>query len=258
MAENTISLRVQDNSIVRLECHTGLLQSASALARKYAEEGYPDRYAVVCEHESGKENDNRGLFISCILRPSFFPSQAGLLSALATVAFVGGLEEHTSKKLGIGWVSNIYCDNKIIGNISIEGKLNNFTSYEYIIVNFSAKLSNEDFPPRLTDLVKKVFESDNNSIITIVAKSVLNKFFPLYSNMKTNTKFMNVYKQKFLFTGAKIKYINEEGRKESCKIVGVTDDYCTLLIEKKNGKTEEIKTPTRVIIPRYMKPTKKQ
>lgn len=255
MAENTITMRASDNSIVRLECHTEL-ESTVELAREYAMKGYPDRYAVICEKRSEKETDTRKLYISCILRPSIFPSQAGLLSSLATVAMVTGLEEHTTKRLGIGWVSNVYCEGKMIGNVSIEGKLDNYTSYEYIIVNFTVRLSADDFPPRLADLVKKVFESDNVSVAAIIAKSILNKFFPLYVTMKSNTKFMNIYRQKFILTGMKIKHITD-GRKESCRVVGINTDYCTLLVKKKNGKVEEIKTPAKVIIPKYVKLPKK-
>ena len=260
MAENTVTEinavthRASDNSIVRLECHTRLDCTAAELARKYARQGYPDRYAVVCEYE--KDGDH-GLYLSCILRPSIFPAQAGLLSSLATVALVTGLEEHTNSRMGIGWVNNVYCEGRMIGSASIEGKLDNFTSYEYIIVNFSVKLSNEDFPPRLTDLMKKVFESGNNSVVTIIAKSVLNKFFPFYTNMRANTKFMNVYRQKFILTGEKVKHTTDSGRKETCRVVGINTEYCTLIVEKKNGKTEEIKTPARVVIPKYIKLPKK-
>ncbi len=254
-AQNTISMRATDGSIVKMECHTRL-DSAAELARKYAKEGYPDRYAVVCEYENLRDGDSRGLYISCILRPSIFPSQAGLLSSLAAVAFATGLEEHTKKKIGIGWVSNIYCDGKMIGSATIEGKLDNYTTYEYIIVNFAAKLSTEDFPPRISDLVKKVFEDDNNSVATIIAKTVLNKFFPFYSNMRNHMKFMNTYRQKFLLYGIKIKLLNGT-RRESCKVAGINTDYCTLLVEKKNGEIEEIKTPARVIIPKNVKLQKK-
>ena len=250
-ASNAISMRASDGSIVKIEYHTRL-NSAAELAKEYAKQGYPDRYAVVCEYENSRDGDARGLYVSCILRPSIFPAQAGLLSSLAAVAFATGLEEHTNKKIGIGWVSNIYCDGRMIGSASIEGKLDDFTSYEYIIVSFSAKLSQEDFPPRISDLVKKVFEADNASISAIVAKSVLNKFFPLYANMRNHMKYMNTYRQKFLLTGTKIKLISGV-RRETVKIVGINPDYCTLTVEHKNGETEEIKSPAKVIIPKNIK-----
>ena len=173
-----INVRVAD-SMVKLEYHERL-DSVASLAREYAKNGYPDRYAVLAEYDGAHEADGKGLYMSLILRPSIFPSQAGLLSSLSAVAMTLALDEHTSKKLGIGWVSNIYCNNKYIGGATIEGKLDNFTTYEYIIINFAVKLSKEDFPNRITDLIKKVFESDNTSVGVIIAKTLLSKFFPLY------------------------------------------------------------------------------
>ena len=253
---NAISMRASDGSIVKIEYHKRL-DSASALAREYAKQGYPDRYAVVCEYESSRDGDSRGIYISCILRPSIFPAQAGLLSSLAAVAFATGLEAHSTKKMGIGWVSNIYCEGKPIGSATIEGMLDNFTTYEYILVNFSAKLSDEDFPNRISDLVKKVFEADNESVTAIIAKSVLNRFFPFYSNLRNNNKYMNIYKQKFVMTGVKIKLIIDgKNKKETCRIIGIDPDYCTLLVERKNGSVEAVKSPTKVIIPKYIKASK--
>ena len=102
--------------------------------------GYPDRYVVLAEGKKKLDQEGRfrgevekGVFMSCLLRPSIFPSQAALLSSLSAVALTTALSEHTSAKLGIGWVSKIYCNGRIIGDCTIEGKLDNFTSYEYII-----------------------------------------------------------------------------------------------------------------------------
>jgi BirA family biotin operon repressor/biotin-[acetyl-CoA-carboxylase] ligase len=254
MNQNVISIRAADDSIVKLECHQKLL-SAAMLAKQYAKMGYPDRYVVIAESEQQKGAERKGLFMSCIFRPSFFPSQASLLSALSTVALHNALKEHTTKRIGIGWVSNLYCEGKAIGGVTIEGKLDNFTSYEYIIVNFAVTLSPENFPPRLTDLVRKVFESENSSIAMIIAKNVINKFLPLYSQMRTNTKFMNQYTQSFILHGKKIKY-TQKGKKVNCKVLGINSDDGALIVEMKNGEIKHITSPTGVIIPKKVKLSK--
>jgi len=255
MAKNIVTMRASDDSIVKLECHERLLSTA-ALAKQYANMGYPDRYVIIAESERQRGSEKKGLYMSCILRPSFFPSQASLLSALSSVALVTALREHTTKKLGIGWVSNIYCEGKTIGNVTIEGKLDDFTSYEYIIVTFSVMLSEENFPPRLTDLVRKVFESENSSIAMIIAKTVINKFLPIYVNMRTNTKFMNHYRQSFLLHGKKIKY-TVNGKKTTCKVLGINNDDGALIVELKSGEIKHITSPTGVIIPKKIKIPKK-
>lgn len=255
MERSLISIRASDNSIVKLECYDRI-PSITDLARSYARSGYPDRYAVIAECETNEDPDARGVYMSLILRPSIFPAQAGLLSSLAAVALATALEEHTTKPIGIGWVSSIYCNGKQIGGASIEGKLDNFTTYEYIIVNFKVKLSERDFPPRVTDLIKKVFEQDNNSVATIIAKNILSKFFTLYPTMKNHTKFMNVYRQKFVLSDVKVKHITSEG-KTTCKVLSIEPQDCSLIVEMRDKSIKKITTPTSVIIPKSVKIPKK-
>lgn len=255
MNHNLTTMRASDGSVVKLECHDAL-PSTAKLAREYARLGYPDRYVVFAESRKKgdaeakhKSETDRGIYMSCILRPSIFPSQAALLSALCAVAVDTALEEHTTQQIGIGWVSKIYCNGSIIGDVTIEGKLDNFTSYEYIIINCSLTLSENDFPPRLTDLIRKVFESENTSIPIIIAKNILNKFFSFYSNLKNSSKFMDIYRQKFILRGHKVKYL-KGGRRQSCKVLGVKTDDCSLMVEDSDKKVVYISTPNKVIIPK--------
>ena len=139
---NVITTRVSDGSVVKIECHDAL-PSTTRLAREYARLGYPDRYVVFAEKRKRLDTDGKdagenesGIFMSCILRPSIFSSQAALLNSLSTVALATALEEHTKKSIGIGWASKVYCDGRLIGDVSAEGKLDSFTSYEYIIITF--------------------------------------------------------------------------------------------------------------------------
>lgn len=251
MNSELISIRASDDSVVKLEYHERL-DSVASLAREYAKNGYPDRYAVLAEYDDAHEADGKGIYMSLILRPSIFPSQAGLLSSLSALALVLALDEHTTKKLGIGWVSNIYCGGRYIGAVTIEGKLDDFTSYEYIIINFAVKLSKEDFPHRVTDLIKKVFESDNTSVAVIIARTILSKFFSLYSKIKNPSKFMNKYKERFALGGVKIKYI-DDGKKTTCKALGVNPTDCALIVELRDKSIIHITKPNSVIIPKVIK-----
>jgi len=181
----TVIMRTQEGKILHLECHSAV-KSTHELARIYAARGYTDGYVVFSEKQTGisslgKElsagNEERGVYLSCILRPSIFPSQSGFLGAMSAVALITALEEHTTKKLGLGWVSDIFCEGRRIGRTTVEGKLDNLGTFEYVIISFSVALSEQDFPPRLSDLIKKVFESENTSISLIIAKNILSKFF---------------------------------------------------------------------------------
>ena len=252
--KNVISFRASDGNTVRLE-YREALPSTAALAKEYAKQGYPDRYAVFTEKQtavsatgaalSGGEAEN-GLYLSCILRPSIFPSQAGCLGPLSAVA-LAALEEHTMKSVGIGWVSDIYSNGVKIGCTSVEGKLDNFTSYEYLIVSFAVKLDKK-FAPRLTDMVRRVFEDGNQSIPMIMAKTVLNRFFAIYREVKNPGKHLNHYANRFVLTDKKIKYI-EDGKKKTVRVIGVNKENLSLVIETRDGRRINVTSHSSVIIP---------
>lgn len=260
MAVDNISFRIADGSIIKLEYHNSM-PSTAALARQYAKSGYPDKYVILTERQStspitrtklSEGECEEGIFISVILRPSVFPSQAGLLAHLSSVALVTALEEHTTTKPGIGWVSDVYSEGRRIGGCAIEGKLDSFSSFEYIIVSFAVRLDEKIFPTRMTDMIRKVFESENRSVGMIIAKTIINKFFAVYSKLKSPEKLMDVYRQKFMLSGKKIRYI-EDGKRRSCRVIGVDKKNGALIVETKPGVHKEIISPSGVIIPEKIK-----
>lgn len=260
MAKKVI-MRAPDGSILQIESHE-CLESTAALAKHYAKAGYPDRYVIFSEKKSVtsatgeklKQGQNeRGVYLSLLLRPSMFISQAGFVRAMAALALVNALSEHTTKKLGIGWISDVYCEGRLIGGAMTEGLLDNFSSYEYIIVTFEVKLSEIDFPPRLNDIVKKVFESENTSINMIVAKNILMKFMSLYpKQLKTPDKFMEQYKSRFALRGTKLTYV-ENGKRKRCNVLGIESTNGTLIVERSRGKIAHIANPKSIIKPKKIK-----
>ena len=254
-------MNLGDGNVLKMECHNSV-ESVVALARTYAKLGYPDKYVVFSEAQTKysatgellvKENEEKGVYISIILRPSIFPSQASFLGALSAVSLVTALEEHTSKSLGLGWVSDIYCEGRKIGMTAMEGKLDSFATYEHIIISFFVKLSDDDFPPRLSDLIKKVFESENTSLSLIVAKKILSKFFELYPRrIKSPEKFLEVYKRKFALTGLNTKYFDGT-KKRSCQIIGVSSADGRLIVENTKGEIVNISGVKNIVIPDKIK-----
>ncbi len=249
---NIITMRGNDGGIIKLEYHDSL-PSTVALARGYAAKGYPDRYVVFTENMNNEDGESEcGICMSILLRPSIFSSQASLLGAMSAAAMVSALQEHTVHPLGLGWVSDLYCNGVKIGHSSLEGKLDSFTSYEYIIVNYCIKTSKKNFPPRLTDMIRKVFEADNTSVNMIMAKTILLRFFSMYANLKTSSKFMDIYSEKLILRGIKIKY-DDGQKKRSCRVLSVDSKTGALIIEGRGGKPIHVTSPSNVQIPKRIK-----
>ena len=254
---NIIDIRSQDGNIVKFEVHN-TLPSTVSLAREYAKQGYPDRYVVFSEriekskftgHKYSSNQRENGVFMSIILRPSLFPSQASMLGPMSAAALISGLREHTDSHLGLGWVSDLYCKGVKIGSTAIEGRLDNFTTYEYIIISFYARIDNKSFPPKLNDMIQKVFDTENSSISMIIAKSILNKFFGYYSAMKTSNKYVDECEGSFILKDKRIKYIDND-KKSTAKIKSTANQFTTLILEPKKGQTIELTSQNSLIMPR--------
>lgn len=259
--KKTFTVRGSDGNIITIEAHDALT-STLRIAREYAaKKNYPDRFVVFTEkqlkseltgHRGTDAETEYGMFMSCILRPSFFPSQAALLGAMSAVAMIKGLEEHTDRQLGIGWVSDIYCEGERIGRGAIEGKLDDFKTYEYLIVTFAIRLDAKYFPPRLTDMIKEVFEDDNTSISMIIAKSILNKFFSYYPTLKSSNSFMETYNKKFVLRSKKVKYLSDNKRRY-CKVLGVETSNGALVLELAQSEVVKVTSPSLIVNPRKIR-----
>lgn len=261
---STVSIRESDGNIVTFEPHK-ILASTADLARKYANNGYPDRYVVFAEKQVRSRLLNTrtddveavsGIFMSLILRPSFFPSQASLLGAMSATALISALEEHTPEPLGLGWVSDLYCRGTRIGNVSIEGRFDSFTAYEYLIISFSVVTDSTNFPPRLTDMIKKVFDTENTSISMIMARNILSKFFKFYQCMKTPDKFMDIYASRFALRGV-VARCDLGDKKRLCKIVDIDRNSGALLVDAGDAEPRRISSPSMVSIPRKIRMKRK-
>ena len=265
MEKKKFSFRMSDGNVVLMEAYD-TLPSTAALAKEYAEAGYPDRYVVFADRQTTtpitgtklKEGaSEKGVFLSCILRPSLFASQSSFFGAMAAVALTSALEEHSSSRFGIGWVSDIYCEGMRIGGATLEGKLDRYSAFEYLIVTFAVRLDDENFPPRITDMIRKVFESENASLPMIIGRTVLTRFFALYPYAKTPKKFMDAYTQKFALRGLKIKRLTADGKQERVKVLGIDSKNGALMIEAKDGKVLHITARGNVILPKKIRIRKK-
>ena len=258
------TFKVRGGTTLKIE-YRDYAPSVAALAKEYAMHGYPERYAIFTEHQSDTSITGtklregaleEGIFISLVLRPTLFPAQASALGYLSVVAMIQALETYTTKKLGISWVSDIYCDGMKIGGTQVEGKLKDANSYDYVIVSFAVKTNESIFPPRLKDSVKKIFGKEKLSVGMMMARSILDRFFQLYADIKDLEKQKKYYVDKFILKDAKIKYI-DDGKKRTVSVVGIDEGNLSLIVKRPFAEEFNVFTPSRVIIPGRLKNFKK-
>ena len=70
--------------------------------------------------------------------------------------------------------------------------------------------------------------------------------------MRTSTKFMQIYKQRFILTGHRVKRI-KNGKKSSVRVLGIRAEDCALLLEAKHESYDAVTSPQEVIIPKSVR-----
>lgn len=232
------------------------LPSVAELAKKYAKDGCADRTCIfspidetkTVKDKKGHETAVRGLYLSLILRPTFFPQQAGFMNHLSASAFATTLQGYTTYPIGIGWVSDVFAETEKIGSVNIESRLDHFSGYEYLIFHFAAEIEEKVFPVRLSDLMRRVFEGDFSSQELLMASSLLDKFFALYSDYKATAKFLSDYRTRFVMNGLSAVY-TRGGRKKKCKLLGIDAVTGKLRVEMPNGAIVDFSGRSGLILP---------
>ena len=86
----------------------------------------------------------------------------------------------------------------------------------------------------------------------IMAKDLLKRFFSLYVNLKNSAKFMDVYSNKFILRGHKVKYTGGQ-RKRSLRVLNVDIKNGALILDGPGGKPLHVSSPSNVQIPKRIK-----
>ncbi len=240
---------------VKMFCFESL-PSVAALAKTYAKNGSADRTCIFSpidgektkKDKKGRDVPARGLYLSLILRPLFFPQQAAFINHLSASALATTLENYTELPIGIGWVSDVFAESLKIGGVTVESRLDRYSGYEYLILHFAAEIDEKIFPVRLSDLMRRVFEGDFSSQELLIASSLLDRFFALYAEYQNTANFINDYRSRFVMNGLTAIY-TRGGRKRKCKLLGIDADTGKLRVEMPNGAIVDFSGRSGLILP---------
>ena len=76
----------------------------------------------------------------------------------------------------------------------------------------------------------------------------MNKFFGVYRELKNPAKHINTYVSRSVLMDKKIKYL-DDGKKKTCRVVGINRESLAIIVEAKDGTRHEITSPSGVVIP---------
>ncbi|NLD17444.1 MAG: biotin--[acetyl-CoA-carboxylase] ligase [Tissierellia bacterium] len=138
---------------------------------------HPYDYVLAYIQTSGKGQGNHsfyspegGMYLSVSLRPKYKTSELKYLTGRAGVATVSAIKKSLGKKAYIKWINDIIYEDKKVGGILTESKLNANGEIEYIVIGIGLNLKKtgdipEDISASYGHLGENAVEKATNSIL---------------------------------------------------------------------------------------------
>ena len=127
--------------------------STNIQAKRLGEEGWPHGTLVVAgRQEAGRGRrgrawespENSGIFMTILLRPSFMPKQASMLTIVAAMAVAKAVTESYGLSAKIKWPNDIVINGKKICGILTEMNTE-IDAINYVVIGIGINVSNEHF-----------------------------------------------------------------------------------------------------------------
>lgn len=182
-----------------------------------------------------------GIYMSILLRPRLRLQDASLLTCMAAVAVARSLDAHSSSKVGIKWVNDIYIDGKKVCGILTEGAADNRGNTAFAIVGIGINLCAPDggFPPDLKDVAGALFSDKAiaQKAYPIIVDSLLDEFFSMYTALPSQS-FTHEYASRSILIGKQVM-LTQGGQQRPCHVLGVNQN-CHLLVRYEDGTEEAV------------------
>ena len=212
----------------------GEVTSTNTVLKELAKAGEAEKTVVAADSQtmgrgrmgrSFYSPDKTGIYMSILLRESAGKNPT-LLTTLAAVAVMKGIESATGKKTQVKWVNDVMLDGKKICGILTEGAFRG-SELEYAVVGIGINVSTEDFPDEFKSRAGSLGE--DSAVKEKIMTSVLDCFFDELKNMGSG-KFLEFYRGRCETVGKNIKIISPNGNKREALAVGI-DSNANLIVK---------------------------
>ncbi|MGM9568290.1 MAG: biotin--[acetyl-CoA-carboxylase] ligase [Clostridia bacterium] len=183
-----------------------------------------------------------GIYMSILLRPSFPPMTASLLTSAAAAAVAVSLESIAGIKADIKWVNDIFVDGKKISGTLTESAMsveNNGLDYVIVGIGVNVQPPKNGFPAELETIAGSVLKTTDGygDIRNRVAAEILKRLTGYYRELETRS-FLPEYKSRLFFLGKEIDVLLPR-ETITATALDITDD-CHLLVRLNDGTIKEL------------------
>ncbi len=220
--------------------------SSNNVATELAKAGAPEGTVVVVKRQSaGKgrmgrgfiSNEENGLYMSIILRPSLQASESINITVACAVATLEAIEELSGLKCSIKWVNDIFIGDKKACGILTEGALNVESGcFDYAIVGIGINITppQNGFDNEIKDIATAIYPYEApNGFKSALCALVADRFLYYYKSIE-NKSYIASYREHSNLIGKQVSVYR--GTEIINGIVSDIDDDARLVVKTESGE----------------------
>lgn len=246
--ENDLFTAHSINKLLNKKCNVIIYDerdSSNNVAKELAQNGEKDGTLVVVKRQTkGKgrmgrsfiSNEENGLYMSLILRPTISASESLDITIIGAVAVAEAIEKLAQIPCGIKWVNDVFIGEKKVCGILTEASLSFETSsLDYVVLGIGVNIipPPQGFDREIENIACAILEKNEIGFKSRLCAEIINRFYFYYDNIKERS-FINVYKTKSNIIGKNVDvFRGSEIISGKCTDI---DDFGNLVVES-NGET---------------------
>lgn len=230
--------------------YADIIDSTNLEAKKQAESGAPEGTLVVADcQNAGRGRLGRvwtspsgcGLWMSLLLRPAFPPMQASMVTLVAAMAVMEGIQEVSGVEALIKWPNDLVVQGKKVCGILTEMSLEE-NRISHIVTGIGINVNNTSFPEELQDKAISLFMLTEKKIsrakLAAAVCKAFEKYYGIFLKDGNLRSIKDAYNARLVNRGQQV-VISDGAGSLICVSSGI-DETGALLVTKEDGSVEAI------------------
>lgn len=226
------------------------VDSTNLEAKRLAEQGALEGTLVVSElQRAGKGRRGRcwvspkgsGVWMTLILRPSFGPEYASMLTLIAALAVEEGIYQTTGLRCGIKWPNDLVTNGKKLVGILTEMSTD-VDTIQYVAVGIGINVNQLEFPEEIqataTSLALTLGEPVKRADLVAAVMTAWETYYEIFLKTMDFSLLKDRYNERLVNCGREVRVLAP--RNEYTGVSHGITDGGELLVELENGEIREV------------------
>lgn len=182
--------------------------------------------------------EDKGIYMSIVLRPKLELDRAVLITSMAAVAVAEAVETVSGISAQIKWVNDVFLNRKKVCGILTEAGISATGTLEYVVLGIGVNVGPMEFPEELKQIATSVSNECGKEIAReILVEEILKKLEVWYPTL-WNGSFLEESKKRSILLGKEVVVVDAGPEGESYVAKAVDLDELGHLIVERNGRKQ--------------------